>query len=343
MLIFFFFYRLSSHSGGVAGVDASFPLSLVLHVSFFQFCSFQVFSYAILPPCSLFLFPTSIAITLLSTHLFSCLTTWPNHLISLLSYLPPVINLLLTFSFFTLSTLVIPHSNLSILISATSNFSILCITTRVSMLYIIASLTTTLCSLPFTLRGTFWSHSTPDTFLQLFHPAAILFATFILLPLSVCTMDPRYLNSITLDIRSSPLSPFKQLVPIISSLSFFFCLAILKMFCLPSLESNVSACFFNTSACTLAIHLLASFLDALYSACFTSFSHSSAFFHSFQLLPFGFYCFLYLITPPPGLPLSIFAFCYITDCSCNFSHCFFNLVPLFLNSHTVLNIYIPFL
>ena len=65
-------------------------------------------------------------------------------------------------------------------------------------------------------------------------------------------------------------------------LSFFFCLAILKMFCLPSLESNVSACFFITSACTLAIHLLASFLNALYSACFISFSHSSAFFHSFN-------------------------------------------------------------
>ena len=58
---------------------------------------------------------------------------------------------------------------------------------------------------------------------------------------------------------------------------------------------------------------------------------------------FGFYCFLYLITPPPGLPLSTFAFCYTTDCSCNFSHCFFNLLLLFLNSHTVLNIYIPFL
>ena len=33
-----------------------------------------------------------------------------------------------------------------------------------------------------------------------------------------------------------------------------------------------------------------------------------------QLLLFGFYCFLYLITPPPGLPLSTFAFCcYTTD------------------------------
>ena len=51
------------------------------------------------------------------------------------------------------------------------------------------------------------------------------------------------------------------------------------MFCLPSLESNVSACI-------LAIHLLASFHDALYSACFTSFSHSSAFFHALN------FCFL---------------------------------------------------
>ena len=54
------------------------------------------------------------------------------------------------------------------------------------------------------------------------------------------------------------------------------------MFCLPSLVSNVSACFFITSACILAIHLLASFLDAWYSACYTSFSYSSAFFHSFN-------------------------------------------------------------
>ena len=42
---------------------------------------------------------------------------------------------------------------------------------------------------------------------------------------------------------------------------------------------HVSACFFITSACTPAIHLLASFLDALNSACFISFSHSSAFSH----------------------------------------------------------------
>ena len=54
----------------------------------------------------------------------------------------------------------------------------------------------------------------------------------------------------------APLSPFKQLVPVISFLSFFFCLAILKLFCLPSLECNVSACFFITSACILAIHFL---------------------------------------------------------------------------------------
>ena len=81
----------------------------------------------------------------------------------------------------------------------------------------------------------------------------------------------------------------------------------------------------------------------LYSACFISFSHSSAFFHSLN------FCFLvstpfstsshhhqvYLCLHLPFLtPQTV---------SCNFSHCFFNLVPLFLNSHTVLNIYIPFL
>ena len=48
----FFFYRLSSHSGGVAGVDASFSLSSVLRVGFFQFRSFQVFSWVFLSSSS---------------------------------------------------------------------------------------------------------------------------------------------------------------------------------------------------------------------------------------------------------------------------------------------------
>ena len=116
-------------------------------------------SFHLLLGLPLFLFPTSIAKTLHPKYLFSRLTTWPNYLnLPSLIFTPscPTFNLLLTSSFFTLSSLVIPYSNLSILISATSNFfSILCITTRVSMLYIIAGLTTTLCSLPFTLRDTF--------------------------------------------------------------------------------------------------------------------------------------------------------------------------------------------
>ena len=131
------------------------------------------------------------------------------------------------------------------------------------------------------------------------------------------------------DTRSSPLSPFKQLMPVISYLSFFFCLAILKMFCLPSLESNVSACFFITSACTLAIHLLASFLNALYSVCFTSFSCSSAFFHSLN------FCFLVstvfstsshhhqvslclhlpFVTPQTVAATSVIAFSTLSHCS----------------------------
>ena len=169
--------------------------------SFAAFRSSLMQSFHLLLGLPLFLFPTSIAITLFPTYLFSRLTTWPKHLnLPSLIFTPscPTFNLLLTSSFFTLSSLVIPHSNLSILISATSNFSILCITARVSVLYIIAGLTTTLCSLPFTLRDTFQSHSTPDTFLQLFHPAAILFATSTLLTPSACTVDLRYLNSVTL-------------------------------------------------------------------------------------------------------------------------------------------------
>ena len=123
------------------------------------------------------------------------------------------------------------------------------------------------------------------------------------------------------DTRSSPFSPFKQLVPVISFLSFFFCLPILKMFCLPSLESNVSAYFFITSACILAIHLLASFLYAWYSACFTS------------LIFFGF------------IPFLNFYLLVSTAFSTSSHHHQVSLYlhPLFLNSHTVLNIYIPFL
>ena len=149
------------------------------------------------------------------------------------------------------------------------------------------------------------------------------------------------------DTRSSPLSPFKQLVPVISwwllfFLSFFFCLAILKMFFyLPwSLMSQPVFHYFSLYSCNTSLGLISRCLVlCLFHIFLTFFS----FLPFLELLPFGFYCLLYLITPPPGLPLSVFAFCYTTDCSCNFSHCFFNLVPLFLNSHTVLNIYIPFL
>ena len=136
----------------------------------------------------------------------------------------------------------------------------------------------------------------------------------------------------------------------------------LMMFCLPSLESNVSACFFITSACTLAIHLLASFLDALYSACFTSFSHSSAFFHSLNFcllvsttfstsshhhqvslclhLPF--------VTPQTVAATSVIAFSTLSHCfstltlssisiflSCNFSNYAF-LISCFFSFHTLI-------
>ena len=164
------------------------------------------------------------------------------------------------------------------------------------------------------------------------------------------------------DTRSSPLSPYKQLVPIIPCLSFFFCLAILKMFCLPSLEFNNSACFFITSACTLAIHLLASFLDALYSACFISFSYSSAFFHSlnFCLLvstafstsshhhQVSLYLYLPFVIPQAVVATSVIAFSTLSHCSstltlssisiflsCNFSKYAF-LTSCFFSFHTLI-------
>ena len=138
------------------------------------------------------------------------------------------------------------------------------------------------------------------------------------------------------------------------------------MFCLPSLESNVLACFFITSACTLAIHLLASFLDALYSASFTSFSQSSAFFHSLN------FCFLVSTTffllslphhtttrsplclhlpfviPQTVAATSVIAFSILSHCSstltlssisislsCNFSKYAF-LISCFFSFHTLI-------
>ncbi|KAM8867112.1 uncharacterized protein ACB058_005233 [Synchiropus picturatus] len=72
----------------------------------------------------------------------------------------------------------LPIKNLSIFISATSSSdSCLFLSATVSKPYNIAGLTTLLYTFPFILADTLLSHITPDTFLQLFHPACTRFFT----------------------------------------------------------------------------------------------------------------------------------------------------------------------
>ena len=65
-----------------------------------------------------------------------------------------------------------------------------------------AGLTTLLYILPLTFADNFLSHRTPDTFLQLIHPAWILLLTSSHLP-SLLTVDPRYLKFLAFFIFSS--------------------------------------------------------------------------------------------------------------------------------------------
>ncbi|KAK7086884.1 hypothetical protein SK128_003007 [Halocaridina rubra] len=84
-------------------------------------------------------------------------------------------------SFLILSLLVTPHIHLNILISATSSFfSCVFFIAHVSAPYIIAGLTTVLCTLPLNLIPILLSHSTPDTFFQFFHPACILWNNLVI-------------------------------------------------------------------------------------------------------------------------------------------------------------------
>ena len=96
------------------------------------------------------------------------------------------------------------------------------------------------------------------------------------------------------------------------------------MFCLPSLESNVSQPVSSLLQPVLLQYISwPHFWMPLYSACFTSFSHSSAFFHSLN------FCFLVstaFSTSSHHHQVSLclhLAFVTPQDCSYNFSHCFF--------------------
>ena len=100
-------------------------------------------------------------------------------------------------------------ANLNIFISATS-ISSTCffVTATVSSPYTIAGITTELYTFPFTLAGNLLSQITPDTLLHPFHPACTLFFTSLSQPPLSCTVDPKYLNSFTLDAFVSPSSLF---------------------------------------------------------------------------------------------------------------------------------------
>ena len=116
---------------------------------------------------------------------------------------------LLMCSFLILSFLVTSIANLNIFISATSiSFTCFFVSATVSSPYTIVGLTTELYTFPFTLAGNLLLQITPDTLLDLFHPASTLFFTSLSqLPLS-CTVDPKYLNSVTLALLYPPSSLF---------------------------------------------------------------------------------------------------------------------------------------
>ena len=135
-------------------------------------------------------------------------------------------------SFLIISFLVTPIANLNILISATS-FSFTCffVTATVSSPFTIACLTTELYTFPFTLAGNLLLQITPYTFLHSFHSACtLLFTSLSQLPVS-CTVDPKYLNSFTLDIFvypiftvSSSFLPFKHRYSVFDLITFILIL-----------------------------------------------------------------------------------------------------------------------
>ena len=167
----------------------------------------------------LLLLPTTRFLILLPTYDSSLLIMWPNHL-NLVSrnFCPssttPV--LLLTSSFLILSFLVFPVENLNIFISATSIlFSCVLVTPTVSIPYSNAGLTITLYNLPFNFYVTFLSHIAPVIFFHAPQPACTLFITSFSDHSSACSVDPRYLNCLTL-FTSSPCT----CIVIASSCSF---------------------------------------------------------------------------------------------------------------------------
>ena len=159
-----------------------------------------------LPPL---LFPgTSITITLLTTYSSSLLNTCPYHFNLLYctflemsaTFVVPLI-----LSFLILSSLVTPFIHLNILISATSNFSSCAFSiAHVSAPYIIAGLTTVLCTFSLTLKRILRSQRIPDTLFQCFHPDCILCVISASKSPFSANVAPRYLIVFTLSKFSSP-------------------------------------------------------------------------------------------------------------------------------------------
>ena len=149
-----------------------------------------------------FLFPgNSIFSILLPIYPSSFLSTCPYHL-SLASrvFSPnrPTCAVPLMYSFLILSILVTPNENRNIFNSATSiSASCLFVSATVSNPYNIAGLTATLYTFPFTLADTRLSQITPDILLQPFHPACTLFFTSLPHSPLLCTVEPRYVYSLT--------------------------------------------------------------------------------------------------------------------------------------------------
>ena len=120
------------------------------------------------------------------------------------------LTVLLMYSFLTLFFLVTPIANLSIFISSTCFF----VSATVSSSYTIAGFITELYNFPFTLAGNLLSQITSDTFLHPFHPACTLFFTSLShSPLS-CIVDPKYLNSFTLDTFVSSIFTVSSSFPL---------------------------------------------------------------------------------------------------------------------------------
>ena len=162
---------------------------------------------------SLLFLPTTRLSTCFPIELSSLQYTWPIHLNLSFSFALNSItpNLAFISSFLNLPNLVTPTENLSIFISVTSIFlSCLLVIATAPMPYSISGRTIALYIFPLTFSGTciFLSQITPVIFFQLYQPLWILFSIFLSLPPSYCTIEPRYLKSVSQNFIFANLNGF---------------------------------------------------------------------------------------------------------------------------------------